>query len=309
MEKCNAVALRYKGKEITRHIALALDALSPFVKDPTCCAKYKHFESVATCLNDCTKLYKLAQATSKYFQSNGPKAAVGAFGTLLDVLRCLLQTKTLLPDGLTHQFLTADRQPKGTAGFIHMVFKKMDLAQYLETFMSQQPSVSHVAEIQNSVFPKLLSMEAATNQWLEEAVADADDETADDSNWKTQTSAGWEEFKKSVSPIAAALAELLYCLWGGDYDEELTTLAGQAMNGPAQPWHKYLDLEQVTADNRSALQEQWNEFISLVMAKPKALGENRVAADIVDLSAAGENDESAKESLQKHICCRDPRPQ
>ena len=50
------------------------------------------------------------------------------------------------------------------------------------------------------------------------------------------------------------------------------------------------------------MQEQWNEFISLVMAKPKALGEQRIAADIVDVSAAGESDDSAKETLQKTIC-------
>ena len=305
VNKCCQLALRYKGKDVSRHTALALDALSPFIRSPACHSKYKRLESVTTCLNDCTKLYKIAQATSKYYCSAGPEAATGAFGTLLDVLRLMLQTNSLQADQLSLAFLTAERQAKGTAGFVHLVFKKMELTDYLEAAINNQPlAVPHVSEIKNSVFPVLLTMEAATLQWVpdasmltEEAVADAEN------NWLSATSAGWEDFKKSLTPIAASFAELLYNMWGGEYDEELTVLAGQALSGPTKPWHKYLDPEKPEGEP-SALQEQWNAYVSAVMAKPKAIGEHRVAADAIDTASAAKDgmDESTKDNLQKTIC-------
>ena len=308
VNKCATLALRYKGKEIARHTALALDALSPFIKDADCCAKYKRCESVTTSLNDCTKLYKLAQATSKYFQASGPQAAAGAFGTLLDMMRFGLQTNSLQAEQLTQTFLTADRQPKGTPGFIHLTFKKLELASWLESSIrSQCSTVPHVDEIKKCVFPALLTMEAASNLWLlrlstfgmipedEAAVADAEN-----NNWQAATSAGWEEFKKTLSDISASLAELLWMMWAGAYDEELMVLAGQTLSGPMQPWHKYLDIDTKEEAERSPMQAQWNLYMSLVMAKPKALDEQRVQFDVA--ADDDEMDDSTKETLQKTIC-------
>ena len=83
-------------------------------------------------------------------------------------------------------------------------------------------------------------MEAATNLWADVSVGLLGEEPVADGeiDWFSTTSAGWEEFKKTLGPIAASFAELLYNLWGGEYNEELTVLAAQALNGPVQPWHK-----------------------------------------------------------------------
>ena len=110
-------------------------------------------------------------------------------------------------------------------------------------------------------------------------------------------------FKKTLTPIAASCAELLYKIWGGEYDEELTVLAGQSLSGPMQPWHKYLDAEKAEGQ-RSALQEQWHAYVSAVMAKPKAIGEHRVAADAIDASAAKDTGDGKglQDNLQKTIC-------
>ena len=306
VNRCTSEGLRYKGKEVTRHTALALDALAPFISDTVCCSKYKRLESVTTVLNDCTKLYKLAQATSKsYLSTGGSKAATGAFGTLLDMIRLLLQTNSLQADALSLPFLLADRQPKGTAGFVHMVFKKLELVDYLENTINNQPlAVSHVTEIKTSVFPVLLTLEAATHTWVEDLGVPGEEVGDAENNWQSATSAGWEVFKKTLTPIAASFAELLYNVWGGEYDEELTVLAGQALAGPWTPWHKYLEGEQKSEAERSALQEQWNTYTSAVMAKPKAIGENRVAADAIDASTTASDgmDESTMEGLQKTIC-------
>ena len=75
-------------------------------------------------------------------------------------------------------------------------------------------------------------------------------------------------------------------MWAGDFDEELATLASQTLAGPAQPWHKYLDAEGCDAGERTALQEQWQKYVVAVLAKPKALGESRIAAGIVEYAPA-----------------------
>ena len=144
---------------------MPLDALSIFIRGPVCCSKYKRFESATTARNDCTKLYKLAQTASKFDCPLGPQAATGALGALIEILRLLIQTNSLQPDALTPAFLTADRQPKGTAGFIHLVFKKLELTDYLDASIKNQPLAAHVSEIEDSVFPVLLTMEAATRQF------------------------------------------------------------------------------------------------------------------------------------------------
>ena len=144
-------------------------------------------------------------------------------------------------------------------------------------------------------------MEAATNLWHGDAYILEDEAVADaENNWQSATSKGWEEFKKTLTPISASLAELLWMMWAGAYDEELSLLAGQSLNGPSQPWHKYLNPEQKGEADRSALQ-QWNLYVSAVMAKPKAFDEQRILSDIVadEIDDAGH---STKENLQKIIC-------
>ena len=81
-------------------------------------------------------------------------------------------------------------------------------------------------------------------------------------------------------------------------------LAGQSLSGPVQPWHKYLDAEKAEGQ-RSALQEQWDAYVSAAMAKPKAIGEHRVAAGAIDASAAKSGfgvDKDLQDNLQKTIC-------
>ena len=89
------------------------------------------------------------------------------------------------------------------------------------------------------------------NAGAEEAVADAA------VGWVSATQDHKDVFVQTLSPISAAIAELLYKVWGGEYDEELTALAGQSLQGPSKPWHKYLEApDGGDEEERSSLQEQ-----------------------------------------------------
>ena len=92
---------------------------------------------------------------------------------------------------------------------------------------------------------------------------------------------------QTLLPISAAFAEPLYKVWGGEYDEELKSLAGQALQGPSKPWCKYLEApDDDGAEERSPLQEQWDLYQTALMSKPKALGELAVQADAADPTEA-----------------------
>ena len=86
----------------------------------------------------------------------------------------------------------------------------------------------------------------------EEAVADA----AVGWGWATQDRK--DKLVQTLSPISAAIAELLYKVWGGEDDEEMSTLAGQSLQGPSQPRCKCLEATDKDDDGgeRSPLQEQ-----------------------------------------------------
>jgi hypothetical protein len=84
-----AVALgqRFKGKDIQRSIAAAMSALAPFVASDDCNLSYKQLESISCIFADQTKLYKVAQLTSKTYVNFPPEAATGAFADLLSAIR------------------------------------------------------------------------------------------------------------------------------------------------------------------------------------------------------------------------------
>ena len=146
-----------------------------------------------------------------------------------------------------------------------MVFKKRELVDYVSCHIQAQPNSDHVREIKDEVFPRLLSMEHATNAFggQDETVlenAGAEESVADDAvSWVSATQDHKDIFVQTLSPISAALAELLYKVWGGEYDEEMSTLAGQSLQGPSKPWYKYLEATEDKVDDggeRSPFQEQ-----------------------------------------------------
>ena len=89
------------------------------------------------------------------------------------------------------------------------------------------------------------------NAGVEESVTD------DAVSWVSVTQDHKDIFVQTLSPISKAMAGLLYKVWGGEYDEELTALAGQTLQGPSKPWHKYLEApDGGDEEERSSLQEK-----------------------------------------------------
>ena len=135
--------------------------------------------------------------------------------------------------------------------------------------------------------------------------AGAEESVADDAvNWVSVTQDHKDTFVQTLSPISAALAELLYKVWGGEYDEELTVLAGQSLQGPSKPWYKYLEApDGGDEEERSSLQEQWDLYQTALMSKPKAICELAVQADAADPTETNaQDDDAVKQNLQKTIC-------
>ena len=137
------------------------------------------------------------------------------------------------------------------------------------------------------------------NAGVEESVAD------DAVSWVSATKDHKDIFVQTLSPISAALAGLFYKVWGGEYDEELTSLAAQTLSGPSKPWHKYLEApDDEDAEDRTALQEQWDLYQTALMSKPKAPCELAVQADAADPTESmnAQDDDAIKQNLQKTIC-------
>ena len=68
-------------------MAQGLKAMHPYVQDETCKNAYQLLDTVSTCMNDLTKLWKLAQVTPTQLAKLGPKEAVGSFARVLTHLR------------------------------------------------------------------------------------------------------------------------------------------------------------------------------------------------------------------------------
>ena len=64
--------LRFKGKALTKATVQSLKALQIFVADKGCRDAYRLLETVSTCMNDLTKLWKLASLTAAQFSNLAP---------------------------------------------------------------------------------------------------------------------------------------------------------------------------------------------------------------------------------------------
>ena len=71
--------IRFKGKALSKAMPQCLRALQMFVDDRGCKDAYMLLETVSTCMNDLTKLWKLAHVTSNQFTNLGTREATGAF--------------------------------------------------------------------------------------------------------------------------------------------------------------------------------------------------------------------------------------
>ena len=87
--------IRFKGKALSKAMAQCLRALQMFVDDRGCKDAYRLLETASTCMNDLTKLWKLAHVTSNQFTNLGTRAATGAFARVLTHLRVEIVSKAV----------------------------------------------------------------------------------------------------------------------------------------------------------------------------------------------------------------------
>ena len=171
--------LRFKGKALSTAMAQGLKALHPYARDESCIHAYRLLETVSSCMNDLTKLWKLAQVTSTQFANLGPKEAVGSFARVLTHLRVDLSSNAVSPSSVNADWLTAYKQPK-VPGYAHYVFKQVSLVDYMETVVRGQPdTVAFIKEILTKVLPVLSTPGATIRAFLSAEsvpVADGPDE-------------------------------------------------------------------------------------------------------------------------------------
>ena len=124
--------IRFKGKALSKAMAQCLRALQMFVDDRGCKDAYRLLETVSTCMNDLTKLWKLAHVTSNQFTNLGTREATGAFARVLTHLRVEIVSKAVAPASVSADWLTAYKSQK-SPGYAHYVFKQLSFVEHMET--------------------------------------------------------------------------------------------------------------------------------------------------------------------------------
>ena len=95
--------LRFKGKPLSVAMASGLRALNAFVQDIACRDAYRLLETVSSCMNDATKLWRLAQLTTTQFANLGTREASGSVARVLTHLRVEIVSNALAPSSASAQ--------------------------------------------------------------------------------------------------------------------------------------------------------------------------------------------------------------
>ena len=289
--------LRFKGKALSTAMAQGIKALHPYVQDETCKHAYRLLETVSTCMNDLTKLWKLAQVTSTQFANLGTKEALGSFARVLTHLRVDLSSNAVSPPSVSADWLTAYKQPK-VPGYAHYVFKQASLVDYMDTVVRSQPdTVAYIQEILTKVLPVLSTPDATYRAFASKSlpVADGPGEGAE---IEFQAAVGAEQFGERTADLfktfkdslteqpSKIYADMLNRVWSGEVAEELKLRAAEDLSSQQPvPWLKYLQSD--GKGTQTLLQTLWLEYQQSVMKKPVPIqeGASAVGDEVTDATA------------------------
>jgi len=299
--------LKFKGKALSTAMAQGLRALVPYVESESCRNAYRLLETVSNCMNDLTKLWKLAQVTSSQYANLGVKEAVASFARVLTHLRVDITSRAMAPSAVSADWLTSYKNPK-TPGYAHYVFKQLSFVEFMETIVSgQSDSADFVKEIKSTVLPVLVTPDATFAAFGLKSllVADGPNQEEGESSaavgaeeFGRRTADNYQTFKDSLlHEPSKYFADILYNVWSGGVAEELKLRAAEDLSCQQPvPWLKYLQGD--GAEEKSMLQTFWLEYQNSVMAKPAPIYKptSAVGDEITDASA----DERGKLSSLMH---------
>ena len=244
--------LRFKGKPLSTSLATGLRALNAFVQDKACRDAYRLLETVSTCMNDATKLWRLAALTTTQFANLGTREAAGAFARVLTHLRVEIVSNALAPSCVSATWLTAYNQSK-VAGYAHYVFKQLSFVEYMESVIKGQPEhLTFIKEIVDKVLPKLATPEATYAAFMDPKLVkeEAPDEeeaekhgAACPEQFGERTLDRFTSFKNAhiTEQPSKVVGEILYSVWNGSAAEELKLRAVEDLSSQQPvPWPKYL---------------------------------------------------------------------
>ena len=234
--------LQFKGKPITTATATALKGLHTFVVCGACAAAYALAESYFPELREPTLLMRIGSACSNRAVSDAKKAR-DLFVFLMHSFRAL----RLTGDFPKEEKLTVSRalgRDKKTPGMLHALFKKMDLVEFIFHEASSLLNEDMERDVAAFKTPREIVKRFATSG-ADGLVAShrASDSGGGADGMETMFAIPVVEYRNAVGPKTKAMIDVLWALWSGAFDEEITELAQQEMqqnNAPAFAWHTYL---------------------------------------------------------------------
>ena len=252
--------LFFRGKSLSVANCAALKGVYPFVCDRECSAAFETSEMYNPELRDPTFLMKLGLACSGRGGSNVKAKADFAF--VMNALRVARLTGEIPKD----EKLSVNRivgRDKKSPGMLHVLPKKQDLVEYIyhEAFLMDQTMQSAVETFKTP----LSIMENFATSGANGLVASHWTSSCFSEGMAKAFGVEVDRYRDGVDAKAKAMIDVVWPVWAGDFDNEITELAVQdAQNSSAGfLWHTYLN------ETSAQVGTNYRAFVALCTGVPE----------------------------------------
>ena len=253
--------LSVRGRPLSGANCSALRGLYPFVFDSECSAAFETAEMYNPELREPTLLMKIGFACSGRGVSNAK--AKDDFAFVMNALRVARLTGEIPKD----EKLSVNRivgRDKKSPGMLHVLLKKQDLVEYIyhEAFLMDETMWSAVETFKTP----LSIMQNFATSGANGLVASHWSSSCFSEGMAKAFGVEVDRYRDGVDAKAKAMIDVVWPVWAGDFDNEITELAVQdAQNSSAGfLWHTYLN------ETSARVGTNYRAFVALCTGVPAA---------------------------------------
>ena len=294
-EEIKKYHITFRGKALGESIVKSVKALHPFLSDAGCRHAYALAEGVVNELRDQTMLLRIAQLCGGRSAEPLARAPQEAMIFIIESLKAgRLSGDYRREDCLTlSQVVGTDKKVPAIA---HNLFKKKEFCEFVlhELELLDTPGMGKLEKFRSPLMI-VRNFSASGEAVLADSFRQCTSFQGPDTMETAYASAIAKHRDDQGSKQKAAI-DVLWGLWSGLFDDEISELAAQELQGHtgAFLWHRYCN------DSNKELGSKYRAMVAAYSAGPIASGEAAASgADIVAVLGTSELGDAEKEELSQ----------